>query len=92
VSDAEVDLSATFHFLFVNVQAYLDEMRSKRKKKSFEEQVKKKRGLYHLAPVIGHKERRGVIMARTKRVSTVQPVLLAWLSSCEIRRLPSDGL
>lgn len=50
-SDVETDLSDTFHFLYREVQAYQEKMEQKKKKKSFSEQVYKKRGVYHLAPV-----------------------------------------
>jgi hypothetical protein len=49
--EIEPDLSETFHFLFSEVQAYQEEMEQKKKKKSFSEQVYKKRGIYHLALV-----------------------------------------
>ena len=50
-SEVETDISNTFSFIYRNVQAYLKDMEQKRKKKSFSEQVYKKRGIYHLAPV-----------------------------------------
>lgn len=51
--ESETDLLDTFHFLCREVQAYQEEMEKKRKKKSFPEQVLKKRGIYHLAAVAG---------------------------------------
>lgn len=49
-SDVETDISDTFSFIYRNVQAYLQEMEEQKKKKSFAEQVSKKRVAYHLAP------------------------------------------
>jgi hypothetical protein len=50
-SEVETDLSETFRFIENEVQAYQEETVQKKKKKSFPEQVQKKRSIYHLAPV-----------------------------------------
>jgi len=60
-----------FHFLYKEVESYLEE-----KKRNFNEQVQKKRVLYSV-----EKERlllnKRCAMARSKKVSTAQPLLLS---------------
>jgi len=51
VREAEPDISDTFHFIFNEVQAYLDEKSQKQKHADFLSVVRKKYGVYHLAAV-----------------------------------------
>ena len=49
VREADPDISDTFHFLFNEVQAYLDEKSKRKKHADFVSQVRKKEVVYHLA-------------------------------------------
>lgn len=49
--EVEPDISDTFHFLYGEVQAYLEEKSKKKKNADFASVVRKKRTLYHLAAV-----------------------------------------
>lgn len=51
VREAEPDISDTFHFLFNEVQGYLEEKSKKKKDADFASVVQKKRVVYHLAAV-----------------------------------------
>lgn len=53
VQEVEPDISDTFHFLFDEVQSYLEEKSKRKKNADFASVVKKKRVVYHLvaAPV-----------------------------------------